>query len=593
MIFENFRKFIKYFGKGREGRLLVFTGMSFIAGCLELLGVALVYPFILLIIQPEMLSKIPYIRLEDNVHSGLLIGFSVLTIFLLKNAFIIFSQYAQNKFVHYWQQDIANQFLQYYLFAPYKASMKINQTEKLYIIETVCTMVINAFILRCMNLLTNSVIVGMIVLFLFFKFKLSSVIAMVFIVSSLIIQNKILKRKTAELSLINLVKSEAYKKTLHEAINNLKDIKVLTAENYFFDKVKIDSVEYKKIQTKVGFVTSIPPYLVEIFIVCTLLVMAFIISIQTKGNNTTLIASYAIVVAAIFRIAPALNRIQSAIIGMNSAREYVKKIVKLHESYDLGNFRPIYNKNNKQLDFQKNIEFKNIHFSYDTSKEIIKNVSLTIEKGDFIGIIGLSGAGKSTLVDILTGMLPIDKGEILVDNLPLTPERFAEFRNILGYVPQQINILDKSIKENVAWGCEKIDEEKVIYALKAAQLYDVIKNYNDGINANIITSSNGLSQGQKQRLAIARALYRDPEILILDEATSALDVQVENEITKMLNKIRSTKTIIAIAHRLSTLKACNKLIYMKDGMIIDIGTFEELGKRHADFDNLLKLSKIN
>lgn len=164
---------------------------------------------------------------------------------------------------------------------------------------------------------------------------------------------------------------------------------------------------------------------------------------------------------------------------------------------------------------------------------------------------------------------------------------------MIGYVPQQVNVIDKSFKENVAWGCSEINEEGVIKALKAAQIYDVIEEYPQGINSNAIIGSNGLSQGQKQRLAIARALYRDSEILIFDEATSALDVQVENEITEMLKTLSTSKTIIAIAHRLSTLKACNKLIYLKDGKIVDIGTFSELSARHEDFHNLVKLSSIN
>ena len=188
--------------------------------------------------------------------------------------------------------------------------------------------------------------------------------------------------------------------------------------------------------------------------------------------------------------------------------------------------------------------------------------------------------------------MPADSGEIFVDNVKLTQQNFQKFRRMLGYVPQQINILDKSIKENVAWGCEKIDDERVINSLEKAQIYDTIKEYPQGINSNIIIGSNGLSQGQKQRLAIARALYREPEIIILDEATSALDVQVEHEITEMLRQISSTKTIIAIAHRLSTLKACNKLIYMKNGVIVDIGTFEELSKHYEEFENLVKLSSI-
>ena len=154
--------------------------------------------------------------------------------------------------------------------------------------------------------------------------------------------------------------------------------------------------------------------------------------------------------------------------------------------------------------------------------------------------------------------------------------------------------MDKSFRENIAWGVssDDIEDEKVRHVLEAAQLYGIISGYDDGIYAKPLVDSTGLSQGQKQRLAIARALYRDPDILILDEATASLDVQIESEITEMLCKLKNKKTIIAIAHRLSTLKACNKLVYMKDGQIVDIGTFEELSQRHADFDNLVKLSSL-
>ena len=277
---------------------------------------------------------------------------------------------------------------------------------------------------------------------------------------------------------------------------------------------------------------------------------------------------------------------------MNGDNDLVLAINEEYESCNLGNFEIFDSSLNEKIDFKGKIILKNICFSYNPAKQVLKNISFDINKGDFIGIIGLSGAGKSTLADILTGLLPADSGQILVDGIKLSQHNFHKFRHIIGYVPQQINILDKSFKENVAWGCDKINDERVIKALKAAQLYDVISEYTEGINSNIIIGSNGLSQGQKQRLAIARALYRDPQILIFDEATSALDVQVESEITEMLKTISSSKTIIAIAHRLSTLKACNKLIYMKDGQIIDIGTFEELSFKYPDFDNLVKLSSI-
>ena len=594
MYLENFNKFLKYYGKGRYLRLCGFTGLSFIAGCLEFLGIALVYPFIIMIIQPDALpDTFKFIKIENTLRNGLLIGFSVFLIFIIKNTFIIFIQYMQSKFVSNWKQSLVNKFMNYYIFAPYKDTMKIPQSDKLYIMETLTGQVIDNFVLRSLNLLTNTIIITMIVLLLLAKYLVPAIITIIFVCVSLIIQNKYFKSKTAEIAATSAKRMLQYKTALLENVNNIKELKILSAENLFYRNFTKYADKLKEIQIKQGFYSAIPPYIVEILVVCALLVMASILSLQNTNNNPELVASFAIVVAALFRIAPALNRIQSSIININSSRNFVKKLNEVYEKFDFDNFEKNDCAQNERLDFKDKLRLKNINFSYNPSKQVIKNITMEINKGDFVGIIGLSGAGKSTLADIITGLLPPDSGEIIVDNTVLTPENFPKFRHIIGYVPQQINILNKTFKENVAWGCEHIDEKGVIKALKAAQLYDIIEEFPDGINAKVISGTNGLSQGQKQRLAIARALYRDPEIIILDEATSALDVQVEHELTEMLKEISKSKTIIAIAHRLSTLKACNKLIYIKDGTLVDIGTFEGLSNKYEGFNTLVKLSAIN
>lgn len=589
MFLENLKRFIIYYGKERYLKLVGFTILSFIAGCLEFIGIALIYPFIMLIIQPDMINVSKYIKIENTVTSGLLIGLAVLLIFIFKNAFIILSQYIQNKFVFNWKQEVMNKFMKYYLFASYKDTMKIAPNDKIYTLETLCGQSIDVFLMRTLNLITNIIIVFMVVLLLFIKFPIPAIITIIFICVAMCIQNKFFKKRTSEIAEVLAQKYHKYQMTLLENINNIKDIKILSSENKFYQYYKDSLTDMKEIQIRHGFYSAMPPYIIEILVVSSLMLMACILSIQHINSNSALIASFAIVVASLFRIAPALNRIQSAIIAINTSRNFVKMLNNEHEKYEAKINYP--KSSDKKIHFSDKIEFKNINFSYNDSKNVIKNLSFEIKRGDFIGIIGLSGAGKSTLADIITGLLPIDSGEILIDGLKLTAETFPQFRKLIGYVPQQINILDKSVKENIAWGCDSICETGVIKALKAAQIYEVIEE-SGGIDSKIFVGSNGLSQGQKQRLAIARALYRDPEILLFDEATSALDVQVENEITEMLSQIGKSKTIIAIAHRLSTLKACNKLIYMKDGQIVDIGTFSELSMRYEEFKKLLELSKI-
>ena len=220
---------------------------------------------------------------------------------------------------------------------------------------------------------------------------------------------------------------------------------------------------------------------------------------------------------------------------------------------------------------------------------MLEGLNLEIKQGEFIGIIGLSGSGKTTLADILMGLLPQKGGKIFVDDKEITSENIYGFRSLVGYVPQDVNILEDSFANNVAWGKypNEINRDLVKDSLKEARLLDIVQQ-KGGIDAQI----DGLSQGQKQRLMIARALYKQPELIIFDEATSSLDVEVENEITEMLTNLKGSKTIIAIAHRLVTLKQCDRLIYLKDGKILDTGRFDELSERYPEFKKLINLSKF-
>lgn len=593
MFLENYKKFIIYYGKGRYLKLLGFSGLFLCAGILELTGVALIYPFTILIMNPNSIGKyLPNLRLGNPILTGLLIGLCVLLIFIGKNLFMILVQYIQNKFICNWKKDIAEKFMEYYLYAPYKAILSSSQSDKIYDIETLCSVAVDGFVMRGLNLITNIIITAMIIGLLFIKFPIPALGTVIFVTVTMYLQNKYFKKRSNTLASTMEKINKKHNDTILENISNIKELKILSAEDTFFEKYQIVEKSYRKTQELQSFYNAIPPYLVEMLVVLALLILACIISIQSPNDNSKLMASFAIIVASIFRIAPALNRIQSSIININASRNFVKRINEKYEKYDFDHFKKENLQSEGILGFHDKIELKNICFSYNSNKQVLKNISITINKGDFVGIIGLSGAGKSTLADILTGLLPADSGEIIVDNTELSQKNFQKFRRMLGYVPQQINILDKSIKENVAWGCKEINESKVVNALKSAQLYNVIEEYPQGIDSNIIVGSNGLSQGQKQRLAIARALYRDPQIIILDEATSALDVQIEHKITEMLKEISSTKTIIAIAHRLSTLKACNKLIYMKNGTIVDVGTFAGLSEKYEEFENLIKLSSI-
>lgn len=592
---KNLVKFIKYYGKNRRLRIFGFFVISLIAGILEFAGIGLIYPFLMLVTSPQTVIEyksyatiINFFHINHILTITALMGILIVLMFLSKNLLMILCIYLQNKFVINWKNDLNKMLMKFYLNAPYMQMFKTTNSEKIYNLTALTAQTLETFVMRSFVFFTNSIITLIILALLFIKFPAIALFTVIFVIASMVILNKFFKHKTEVLAPQMLSFSLKNNYQVLENIKNLKEIRIFSAEKYFLDKFNKVQRENNNVIFKNTFYASIPPYLVEIILVISLIILAGLITLKNYGDSSKIIASYGLILGIVFRIAPSLNRIQVALNHMNSSKDLVKK---MNDEYEQNHFDVVSNvtNNNDSLEFNEKIKFEDVSFGYRENVLVIKDCSFEIKKGEFVGIIGLSGAGKTTMADILMGLLPVNSGKITVDNEEITEKNINAFRNLTGYVPQEVNLLENSFKNNVAWGQDEknIDDERVIESLKLAQLYDFVQE-NGGINSVI----RGLSQGQKQRLMIARGLYKNPEILIFDEATSSLDVETEHEITKMLTSLKGNKTLIAIAHRLSTLKECDKLIYLKDGVIVDIGTFEELENRHEDFKNLIKLSQI-
>lgn len=592
---KNLVKFIKYYGKNRRLKIFGFFVISLIAGILEFAGIGLIYPFLMLVTSPQTVIEyksyatiINFFHINHILTITALMGILIVLMFLSKNLLMILCIYLQNKFVINWKNDLNKMLMKFYLNAPYMQMFKTTNSEKIYNLTALTAQTLETFVMRSFVFFTNSIITLIILALLFIKFPAIALFTVIFVIASMVVLNKFFKHKTEVLAPQMLSFSLKNNNQVLENIKNLKEIRIFSAEKYFFDKFNKVQRENNNVIFKNTFYASIPPYLVEIILVISLIILAGLITLKNYGDSSKIIASYGLILGIVFRIAPSLNRIQVALNHMNSSKDLVKK---MNDEYEQNHFDVVSNvtNNNDSLEFNEKIKFEDVSFGYRENVSVIKDCSFEIKKGEFVGIIGLSGAGKTTMADILMGLLPVNSGKITVDNEEITEKNINAFRNLTGYVPQEVNLLENSFKNNVAWGQDEknIDDERVIESLKLAQLYDFVQE-NGGINSVI----RGLSQGQKQRLMIARGLYKNPEILIFDEATSSLDVETEHEITKMLTSLKGNKTLIAIAHRLSTLKECDKLIYLKDGVIVDVGTFKELENRHEDFKNLIKLSQI-
>jgi ABC-type multidrug transport system fused ATPase/permease subunit len=281
-----------------------------------------------------------------------------------------------------------------------------------------------------------------------------------------------------------------------------------------------------------------------------------------KGSSSEqIISTLGLFVAATFRMIPSINRILSSLQNLKYYSSSIDVIFKefKNETEMVDNNQP------SPIDFKHHITIQNLFFSYE-NEEVLKSINLKVAKGETVGIIGESGSGKSTLVDLINGLLVPTKGAIYVDDVDISAFE-NNWKDYLGYVGQDIFLLDDTIESNVAFGIQKdqIDESRMDYALKTSQINEFVEGLPKGKLSNVGERGVKLSGGQKQRIGIARVLYNTPEVLIFDEATAALDGKTEKEVINAIYSLKNKKTIIMIAHRLSTLYKCDKIYEIKKG----------------------------
>lgn len=557
MIIMILRYFLKFFSYFREEKrpFIIYACLSLIAAVLELAGVALTYPFIMRILSDS--------KTTDWGKSPFVIGIIIIMMFMLKNLFMIFYTYVQARYTNNFEIKIKCRFMKYFLGTTYQESSKVSLAEKGKIINFLVPNIMNNFIFRLLNLVVNVFIFCFLALCLIIKFPLATLISVAFGIILLLIQTGVFKKRLLNISkkMSETVLDANF--ATNDALINMKSVKLSNNEKYFYDNFRKYLIKHYENLRLNNFINAIPPYIIEPFAIILLFVLVAIVTYQNYMAPDKLVASLAFIGAAIFRLTPTISRIQVNINGLNSALPLVDEFISIYDKYNIKYVPEIESKD--FAGFDNSIELKNINFGYTEENLVLKNINLIINKGEFIGIAGPSGAGKTTLVDIIAGLYKANSGKILIDgNIQEKPLK-------IGYVPQEFVLIRGNIRENVAFGNSVIDDEKVIDALKKAQLYNYIKdNFKEGIYANPFVDSTGLSQGQKQRLAIARALYSEPDILIMDEATSSLDTKTESEICKVLNELKGKTTIIVIAHRLSTLQNADKIINIKNSELSEI-----------------------
>lgn len=602
-----YNEFFKYFGKGYKRYIpLVILGAA-IAGVLEIAGLLLLLPFIRLLVRPESFRQHQWLvyladalSLETPLQQACLLGALIVTIFVFKNIYLVAYHFWQNRFLRRWKIDISAALMRFYLFAPYKLHLEKTTERITRNVNNVVVGALNNFIFQGFLLVSN-VIAGLIILSLLIqRFFLFAMISAVVLTVTSLCQYYFLKRKLKALGKEkNQLMSDQYK-NIFQGLHAIKETKVLGREQFFLDSFEGVNRSTMNNDMWTMFYNQLPPNITEISAVLCVVIMSIGVIHSTLGDNPTMVASLGFLAAIAFRTSSIVNRILKAAQQITHSQHAVQILFEevknplWQESVQAAEAGKD-SETAEPLSFQHQIRFRNVSFSYpDTKRPALRNLSVEIKKGEFIGIVGESGAGKTTFVDLLLGLLQPQEGQILIDDAPLGPGILRLWQQLLGYVPQQVYISNDSAVRNVAFGVPdgQIDLVAVENALKKANLYDHLMTLAEGLDTPLGENGRKLSGGQKQRIGIARALYRGAKVLVLDEATSSLDVPTEGEITRAINELKGRQTIIAIAHRLSTLKSCDRILYFDNRKLVDSGTFESLSQKYEKFDQMIKLSKI-
>ena len=562
----NFLKLIyNFFPNKFKRNSIIFIFLLLVATCLETVGISMIFPLIEILIKGNFSKNILGVNFSDifsdltrdNIIKNLI--FFIIGVYFLKTIYLIYFNFWQLRFSQNIYKFLSLKLFNKYLYSPVSYINNKNSSELLR-----NTMILSKEFGSCVSLFLRLIVEFLVTIFitslvLYIEFEITLKIFFI-LITFIAIFYLISKKKIFNYGLIRAISSNQQIKVLNESFNGFRDIKLKSSENFFYSLYNKFLSNFIKAAYYQQTIMEAPRLIFEfVFIFIAFSSLLYISNLELEIlNYLPLIGLY---IFASLRLIPSVMRILNIfqqIKSMQASLDILKKEFKNFKDQD--NEKIIDNKT--LIPFTNEIKLNNVSFSYNKDNVILKNFTKVIKKNSILGIIGGSGSGKSTMIDLITGLQIPDSGEIILDNKIDIQKSLVNWQKKIGYVSQSVFLLDASIKENIAFGeqIEKIDDKKILESLKDSQLYEHVMSLKDGVDTIVGEKGVKISGGQKQRIGIARAIYRNPEVLIFDESTSSLDIQTENKILDCIMKLKFEKTIIIVSHRENTLKFCDQII---------------------------------
>lgn len=547
-----------------------------VGAMMEAVGIGAILPLISLMGQPDFLAQHAEVghyaaMFGIRSHTALIIAGALflVAVYIVKNLYIAWQTKLQIDFALKYQIYFTGQLMANYLSKPYLFHLHHNTATLLRNVNVGGQFAFTSILIPIFMLLTEVITAGTIWLMLVFVDAFTAVVVAGVMAAMVYALLKFFRRKISEAGQAQNAYAALYLKWLNQGLGAIKETKVMRRERFFFAAFLESYTHYGDANRKFLFLNQMPRMIIEALVVCALLLM-IVVKLSLGTPPEEIVPLLGVLALAAFRLMPSANRIVNL---ANGVKFHMPLFEELYREFLVIKSRAVHRRELKLAEdtgkcaFRRDISVEGVGFRYPgRSEDVLDEVSFRVPKGAFVGIVGPSGAGKTTFVDILLGLLRPAKGCIRVDGVDVWQDIRAWQANI-AYVPQTIYLIDGTIRENIALGMksEDIDDEKVRRVLHMAELHEFVAAQPDGIEAMVGERGVRLSGGQRQRIGIARALYQEPEVLILDEATSALDSATEESITHTILKLKGEITILSIAHRVSTLAACDFKVRFAEG----------------------------
>lgn len=576
--------------------LAALAAVSLGSSLMDSLSVAVVFGLFRLIVEPGLLNEVPFLLKLNGFVGPLqptaflaLLCFALLTIFSAKAAIQIAAAWLRTRVEWHVRLPLSASLFEGFLQQPYVFHLQTRSSEAAFATIT-CTGHVALCVLAVMDIVSDAILFACVVATLFYlqpattlgavaAIALVGGVYLAFSHSKLVAWGRLTNAAGVRMWAVPT-----------EALSGIKQIKALNAEHFFGDAYRAALANFSRAHRKSVFLTQMPKPIFEILVVVALIAPIILLLLQGLPA-TEAVPILALFGAAAFRLMPAILRMTQAAQSLQTNNASIETVSASRLSFSATvRQKDQAGKTPAGMELRHELRADGIGFSYPgTGGKVLENVSFIVTHGESIGIVGPSGAGKTTLVDILLGLLSPTTGSLRIDDIPVVADAGAR-ASLFGYVPQESFLIDASIRSNVALGLNRseIDDALVWRSLETALLADFVRSLPDGLDTAAGERGLRLSGGQRQRLAIARALYRNPQVLLLDEATSALDATTEAEIAGALQSLRGQKTVVIVAHRLSSVRNCSRLYLLDQGRIVDSGSFDDLLRRNSTFATMAR-----